>query len=309
MPATSQITFVAERHSFISEQQSTEKHDAPKRIPRPPNAFMLYRSDFIKTRAVPPEVEKRQQNLSRIAGQCWNMLPETEKAIWFSKAAVIRAEHRAKYPLYEAGPFRKDTNRLSAKDKRRGSATNVGRSSGRTRTRRTRTPYCEGMFAALHDSRISSPESQASLISPTLASESPLSTTPSLSPISLPHLLPSFISHAPPSRQDSPSATSVSPTNQKGEFGYLLDSAGSESPQWDLIRDLEITPSEIGSSPEPCVTLQQYEAAFASYVPRTGLEDLPNPLKDPVAQVSLTPSIFPPAGRHLADCHSFVQPK
>ncbi|KIJ69992.1 hypothetical protein HYDPIDRAFT_51118, partial [Hydnomerulius pinastri MD-312] len=67
---------------------------------RPPNAFMLYRSDFLKRRTVPREVEKRQQNLSRIAGQCWNMLPEREKAIWHDKAAAVQAAHHAKYPHY-----------------------------------------------------------------------------------------------------------------------------------------------------------------------------------------------------------------
>lgn len=239
MPATSQITFINERHSFLSEQY-TKKRDAPKRIPRPPNAFILYRSDFLKNRVIPPEVEKRQQNLSRIAGQCWNILPETEKAIWFSKAAVVRAEHRAKYPSHETGLFPKDTNRLSAKHKRRGSTTNLGHSFGRFRNCQTRTPYCEGMFAALHDSKISPPESQASHICPTPASGSPLSTTPSLSPILLPHLLPPFTSPIYSSRQISPSTTSENSLIRRDEPGYLLDSSGSEVPQWGLSRDPEI---------------------------------------------------------------------
>ncbi|KIK97983.1 hypothetical protein PAXRUDRAFT_95391, partial [Paxillus rubicundulus Ve08.2h10] len=76
-------------------------------IPRPPNAFMLYRSDFLKRRTIPPEVEKRQQNLSRIAGQCWNMLPDDEKAVWHDKAAAVQAAHYAKYPFYKFKPSRK----------------------------------------------------------------------------------------------------------------------------------------------------------------------------------------------------------
>lgn len=234
MPAIPHITSTNERHSFVPGQYA-EKRDAPKRIPRPPNAFILYRSDFLKRQVVPPEVEKRQQNLSRIAGQCWNMLPETEKAIWFSKAEVIRADHRAKYHSHKTGPFHKDASRLSAKDKRRRSVTNSERSLGRSKTRRTRTPYCEGMFAALRNSKISSSEPQASLIFPT-PSESPLSTIASLSPISLPHLLPPFIPYAHSRRQDSPSAI------RRDKFGYLPDSSDSETPQWGLshiIRNLE----------------------------------------------------------------------
>lgn len=241
MPPTSKITFTNECHSFVSGQH-TENRDAPKRIPRPPNAFMLYRSDFLKRRVVPPEVEKRQQNLSRIAGQCWNMLPDTEKAIWYGKAAVVRAEHRARYPSHKTGPFHKDTNRLSVKDKRRGSATNSRRSFGRSGTRRTKTPYCESMFAALHDPIFSSPASQANLLSPTPASVSPSSTTASLSPLSLPHLLPPFISYTHPSMQDLLPAISERSAIWKNKIGYPLDSSGSETPQRGLsqiIRDLE----------------------------------------------------------------------
>ncbi|KAF9006437.1 hypothetical protein BDQ17DRAFT_1423326 [Cyathus striatus] len=42
-------------------------------VPRPPNAFMLFRSDFLKRGVIPPDVECRQQNLSRIAGEVWNL--------------------------------------------------------------------------------------------------------------------------------------------------------------------------------------------------------------------------------------------
>ena len=208
MPATSETTFINECRSFVSGQY-TEKRDAPKRIPRPPNAFMLYRSDFHKRRTIPREVEKRQQNLSRIAGQCWKMLPETEKAIWYGKAAVIRAEHRARYPSHKTGPFHKDTDSLLTMDKGRVSATNSRHSFGGSRTRRTQTHYCDGMFAALHDSEISSPASPVSLL-PTSVSVSPLSTTASLSPLSFPHLLPPFSSD----------------THSSG--------SGTETPQWNL---------------------------------------------------------------------------
>ncbi|KAH0839999.1 hypothetical protein J3R83DRAFT_959 [Lanmaoa asiatica] len=239
MPATSQITFINECRSFGSEQY-TQKHDAPKRIPRSPNAFMLYRSDFLKRRAVPPEVEKRQQNLSRIAGRCWNMLPNTEKAIWYSIAAVVRAEHRARYPSHTIGPLHKDTNRQPARDKRKESAANSERSFSRSRARQKQSPYYEGMFAALHDSKISSPASQASLLSPPPTS---VSSTASLSLLPLPHSLPPFTSHTQPSWQDSPPATSENSMIWREKVGYLLGSSGPKTPQWGpsrIIRDCEI---------------------------------------------------------------------
>ena len=195
MSATSQVSAANKCHS-----------EQPRRTPRPPNAFFLYRSDFLKRRAIPPEVEKRQQNLSRIAGQCWNMLPETEKAIWHSKAAIVRAEYLVRYPPNGTGPFPKDTNRLLAKAKRRGSVNNPRRPSGRSRGRLTQPPYYEGLLTTQHDSTFSSPTSQASLIS-TPAPKSPLSTTAALSPPLLSHGLPSFASHTNSSSQDSLLAT------------------------------------------------------------------------------------------------------
>lgn len=318
MPAASQIAFINECHS---EQQ-------PKRAPRPPNAFMLYRSDFLKRRAIPPEVEKRQQNLSRIAGQCWNLLPEIEKAVWYGKAAVVRAEYLARHPSHETGPFHKETNRLSAKDKKRGSVSNPRRSFGRSRNRGTQAPYsCESMFTALHDPKSSSPAFQASLISPTPASESPLSTTASPSPLLLSHLLPSFALHTNSSSQDSPPV--ISKKSIRNEFGDPSESLGSEIPQGisHIIQDLknvgilfllrtQLTEipfqaplaSEVSSSQGPYPTFQQYEDSFATCVPHPGLEQLRTLHSDPASQLPALSeaNMFSPAGCYLTDCHSLA---
>ena len=37
-------------------------------IPRPPNAFMLFRSDFVKKGKVPSHIESNHGSLSKIAG-------------------------------------------------------------------------------------------------------------------------------------------------------------------------------------------------------------------------------------------------
>ena len=170
MPALSQITLDNECHS----QQ-------PKRIPRAPNAFFLYRSDFLKRGLIPPEVEKRQQNLSRIAGQCWKMLPDTEKAIWYGKAATLRTEYYFRHSSSNTGPSRNYKNRPSAKDKKRGGASNPQRSLGCFGSSQIQPPCHENVFSAA----FSSSPSQISLVSPPPASESSLSTTISHSPFPL----------------------------------------------------------------------------------------------------------------------------
>ncbi|KAJ3764134.1 high mobility group box domain-containing protein, partial [Lentinula raphanica] len=68
---------------------------------RPPNAFMLFRSDFLKRDVIPSFVEKRQQTLSRVAGEVWNLMPADEKKGWYDKAADALRSHTEKYPNYK----------------------------------------------------------------------------------------------------------------------------------------------------------------------------------------------------------------
>ncbi|KAF9014613.1 hypothetical protein BDZ89DRAFT_887002, partial [Hymenopellis radicata] len=77
-------------------------------IPRPPNAFMLFRSDCIariKAQAAKDNRgEKRQQVLSRVAGEAWHLLAPEARLQWQEKAAKVFAEHQAKYPGYKFTP-------------------------------------------------------------------------------------------------------------------------------------------------------------------------------------------------------------
>ncbi|KAF8517021.1 high mobility group box domain-containing protein, partial [Hysterangium stoloniferum] len=74
-------------------------------IPRPPNAFILFRSEFIKSQHVPGDVEANHGNLSKIIGLCWRNLPFAERDVWECKARIAMAEHKAKYPNYRFKPL------------------------------------------------------------------------------------------------------------------------------------------------------------------------------------------------------------
>ncbi|KAI0650263.1 hypothetical protein C8Q79DRAFT_1006548 [Trametes meyenii] len=95
---------------------ATPEGSRPKRIPRPPNAFMLYRSHLLKTGQIPRGVEHRQQNISRVAGECWNMLPDEEKRKWHNRAKDVLHEHMMKHPDYKFSPERKTPRRKAAQD-------------------------------------------------------------------------------------------------------------------------------------------------------------------------------------------------
>ena len=76
---------------------------------------MLFRSDFLRRGVIPPHVECRQQNLSRIAGQCWNLLSPAEKGQWQQEAARVLAEHQRRNPNYKFSPAPRGSRRTKGK--------------------------------------------------------------------------------------------------------------------------------------------------------------------------------------------------
>ncbi|THH21596.1 hypothetical protein EUX98_g8344 [Antrodiella citrinella] len=87
----------------------SKKRDASY-IPRPPNAFILFRSSFIRAQHIPGKIEGNHSALSKIIGKCWKALPREEKETWEAKAIVAQAEHRQKYPDWR---FRPGANALA----------------------------------------------------------------------------------------------------------------------------------------------------------------------------------------------------
>ncbi|KAJ6524724.1 hypothetical protein DFH09DRAFT_841434, partial [Mycena vulgaris] len=76
----------------------------PAHIPRPPNAFILFRSSFIRARAVSARVETSHSTLSAIAGLTWAALPPADRGLWHAKAREVREEHQERFPGYAFRP-------------------------------------------------------------------------------------------------------------------------------------------------------------------------------------------------------------
>ncbi|KAG2339477.1 hypothetical protein BDR05DRAFT_951114 [Suillus weaverae] len=85
-------------------------------IPRPPNAFMLFRADFVRQKHVPGSIETNHGSLSKIIGNCWRALPLEEKRVWEIKAKHAKAEHKARYPEYRFRPVH-NKNKEKKKEK------------------------------------------------------------------------------------------------------------------------------------------------------------------------------------------------
>lgn len=136
-----QLLMPAQRFELISEEDAPRISAAPKsshakkrdagHIPRPPNAFILFRSSFIKSESVPGNIEGNHSTLSKIignvshlpsrrpslvvltrlglspTGKVWKTLPQAERELWENRAVQAQAEHRARYPDWR---FRPGTN-------------------------------------------------------------------------------------------------------------------------------------------------------------------------------------------------------
>ncbi|KAH8106002.1 hypothetical protein BXZ70DRAFT_409339 [Cristinia sonorae] len=88
-------------------------------IPRPPNAFMLFRAEKVNAE-LPRDLPNRQQVVSIVAGQCWNMLDDKGKAEWHSRAREMLRKHMERYPDYKFSPSRRSSRKkvdeVEAKD-------------------------------------------------------------------------------------------------------------------------------------------------------------------------------------------------
>ncbi|KAH7905542.1 hypothetical protein BJ138DRAFT_1017577 [Hygrophoropsis aurantiaca] len=88
---------------YAGRQTHAKKRDASY-IPRPPNAFILFRSSFIRSQQVPEKVEGNHSTLSKIIGKYWKTLPRSEREVWEAKALLAQAEHRRRYPDWRFRP-------------------------------------------------------------------------------------------------------------------------------------------------------------------------------------------------------------
>jgi len=95
-------------------------------IPRPANAFMLFRADFVRQKHVPGSIETDHGSLSKIIGTIWRSLPPESKRVWEALAQKTKADHKRDHPDYRYRPIHKKKDPNAEVPKRR-----TGRARGR----------------------------------------------------------------------------------------------------------------------------------------------------------------------------------
>ncbi|WRT68647.1 uncharacterized protein IL334_005626 [Kwoniella shivajii] len=79
-------------------------------IPRPRNAFILFRKHVVDSKLIPASVEMRHQNVSIITAKMWSEAPPDQKAQFNDLARIEKEEHLKKYPGYRYQPVYRRTN-------------------------------------------------------------------------------------------------------------------------------------------------------------------------------------------------------
>jgi len=90
---------VDEVEAYVYRAIDLRRREIKGRIPRPLNAFMLYRKAF--QGYVLERCNFRYNDISRLCGKSWNIEAETVRAQFRWWAAIERAAHRAAHPDYK----------------------------------------------------------------------------------------------------------------------------------------------------------------------------------------------------------------
>ncbi|CAO1627082.1 unnamed protein product [Sympodiomycopsis kandeliae] len=73
-------------------------------VPRPRNAFILFRCHVVSKQLVPTTLEKDHRNISRIVSVMWNNLSDLDRQTWKAAAQQEKDEHQRLYPDYKFQP-------------------------------------------------------------------------------------------------------------------------------------------------------------------------------------------------------------
>ena len=95
-------------------------------VPRPKNAFILFRTDFVKDR-MGNVVERDMRHISRIAGFAWRTLSDAEKEHWRQRADDEKARHGKEHPGYKFSPSKRSPRPKQRRNVRRNGEDEIAR--------------------------------------------------------------------------------------------------------------------------------------------------------------------------------------
>lgn len=105
----SPLSSLLSRSGSSPVRSSHSRKKKPGHIPRPPNAFLIFRSELWNKEKIKSSVERDHRQISRIAGRYWQELSDAERAPYHVRAEEAKRLHAQTYPDYKYSPvYRKD---------------------------------------------------------------------------------------------------------------------------------------------------------------------------------------------------------
>ncbi|KAJ3796534.1 hypothetical protein GGU11DRAFT_746063 [Lentinula aff. detonsa] len=96
--------------STTSCKSRRAKKKAEGYIPRPPNAFILFRQNFVRNVYKAGTLEYNDLTLGEVISNQWAL---TDQSFWYEKAKIEKERHQALYPNYQFRPKHKKKQALS----------------------------------------------------------------------------------------------------------------------------------------------------------------------------------------------------
>ncbi|KAJ6492565.1 high mobility group box domain-containing protein, partial [Mycena vitilis] len=84
------------------KSSKASQDNGPARTPRPPNAFLCFRSRFIRDMKAAQSSNSgpMMRDISKQAADVWNHMDDEKRQPYFELAYRMRDEHKAAYPDY-----------------------------------------------------------------------------------------------------------------------------------------------------------------------------------------------------------------
>jgi hypothetical protein len=125
---------------LIMSGVTKNKAGAGAKPPRPPNAWIIYRSDKLQNLPPPPlgQPKPTQAEVSKIIAAQWRAESEDVRALYDHRAETAKAEHARMYPDYRFAPMKKADKDRIREEKRQAKEQER---AGRSRVRARAAPY------------------------------------------------------------------------------------------------------------------------------------------------------------------------
>lgn len=135
IPASIPLPSISVPQGIIMTGVVRNKAGAGAQPPRPPNAWILYRSDKLQELPPPPHGQPKptQAEVSKIISAQWRAESDQVRAMYEQRAESAKAEHARLYPNYRFAPMKKADKDRIREEKRQ--AKELERAGRRVRAR------------------------------------------------------------------------------------------------------------------------------------------------------------------------------